>query len=94
MMAANRPSSSLSLPSSSSSSSAAAVGPVKSSDSMAMLYKELSTVPDRELAQPTSTDGGSSSMLSDPRIASTGNTTTNVMIVKTIRAALSELRRP
>lgn len=65
MMTSNRPSGSFSLP---SSSSAPTTSTVKAGDSLQLLYKELSSVPDRELQQPTNTEaeasGNSRSILS------------------------------
>ncbi|KAJ3474587.1 hypothetical protein NLG97_g9777 [Lecanicillium saksenae] len=96
-MTSNRPTGGLSIPSSSSSlSSPLASGTVKAGDSLNRLYKEMSSLPDREPPQPANAEGepNSSSILSNPRATSSGNTATNVMIVQTIRSALAEMRRP
>ncbi|KAJ4150289.1 hypothetical protein LMH87_011046 [Akanthomyces muscarius] len=97
MMTSNRPRDTLSLPSSSSkASSSSATGSVTAGDSLHLLYKELSSVVDREPAQPGNAEGETNdgSILCDPRATISGNTATNVMIVKTIRAAMAEIRRP
>ncbi len=58
MMTSNRPRDTLSLPSSSSkASSSSATGSVTAGDSLHLLYKELSSVVDREPAQPGSAEG-------------------------------------
>lgn len=93
MMTSNRPTGNLSIPSSSS----AADGSVQAGGSLRLLYKELSSVADRELAPPATAEGesASNSFMSDSKAATAGSTAaTNVMIVKTIRTAMAEMRRP